>query len=140
MSVTIARAGADARQHSIATKLALLQLGSAALAFSEKNNGRLPQKFEEIRDEMELSKDGNLKGGFSPDLFEFFPHERPITGLESELILFREKVARRFPEGHLQRAYCTSDGTVRDIKSDSGDFSDYERSRTATAANAPKKP
>jgi hypothetical protein len=70
--------------------------------------------------------------------FEFFPHERTISGSETGMILFREKEPRQLPDGTWQRAYCMVDGSVQLRDSPTTDFSDYEREHVAIATNAPK--
>jgi len=114
-------------------------LGLAARIFSTDNKDRLPTTFAEMRNEMNLSGDGTYPGGISPDLFEFFPHERVISEVEPYLILFREKQARQLPDGKWERIYTYADGSVQIRHSTGGDFSQIERQGTGTAANAPKR-
>lgn len=112
----------------------------AAHTFSVDHKGRLPTTFDELRNETNLRPDGPLNGRVSIELFEFFPHERVISDAEEKMILFREKAARRLPDGTWQRIYCFVGGGVTAPRSETGDFKDFEREGTGTAANAPKKP
>ncbi len=137
---TEALAMADARQHSIRVHKAMRNLGLAAQTFSTHNKSRYPASFDEMRSEMDLQADGTFEGGISPDLFEFFPHERVISEADSDLILFREKQARQMPDGKWERIYAYADGLVQTKHSADGDFSQFEREGTGTARNAPKKP
>ena len=111
----------------------------AARIFSVDHKGRLPTTFDELRNETNLRPDGPLNGRVSLELFEFFPHERVISDVEEKMILFREKAARRLPDGTWQRIYCFVGGFVTAPRSETGDFKDFERGGTGTAANAPKK-
>jgi hypothetical protein len=93
-----------------------------------------------MKNEMGLTSEGNFPGGVPADLFEFFPQERMISEGEPQMILFREKSARRLPDGAWERVYCMADGSVQWIHRDDGDFSEFEQAGTATPANAPKRP
>ena len=137
---TEALAMADTKQHSIRLTQAMVKLSLAAQTFSAHNNSRYPASFDEMRSEMDLQADGTFAGGISPDLFEFFPHERVISEAEPDLILFREKQARQMPNGKWERIYAYADGASMNKHSADGDFSQIEREGTGTAANAPKKP
>jgi hypothetical protein len=114
-------------------------LGLAARIFATDHKGGFPTTFDEMRNEMNLRPDGTFSGGISPDQFEFFPHERVISEEGPMLILFREKAARQLPDGTWQRIYCLADGSVQTQSNATGDFTDYDRQGTGTAANAPKK-
>ena len=135
-----ALAMADARQHSFLVLKAMRNLGIAAQTFSAQNNSRYPASFDEMRNEMDLQADGTLAGGISPNLFEFFPHERVISEAEPDMILFCEKQARQMPNGKWERIYAYADGLVLTKNSADGDFRQIDREGTGTAANAPKKP
>jgi RNA polymerase sigma factor (sigma-70 family) len=130
----------DAKQHSIRIINALKNLGLAARIFSTDHQDRLPTTFDEMRNELGLAADGTFPGGISPSLFEFFPHERPISEAEPQMIMFREKTARQLPNGEWERCYALADGSVQTRHSANGDFSQYELEGTGTLANAPKKP
>ena len=119
---------------------AMKNLGLAARVFATENADRFPTKFEDMKNEMGLTSEGNFPGGVPADLFEFFPQERMISESEPQMILFREKSARRLPEGAWERVYCMADGSVQWIRRDDGDFSEFEQAGTATLANAPKRP
>ena len=138
-AAALVKAEETANGRSIAIVNALKNLGLAARIFSTDHADRLPTTFDEMRNEMGLAADGTFPGGISPDLFEFFSHERPISEREPQLILFREKVARRLPDGNWERSYCLTDGSVQRLHNDHGDFSQYEQVGTATLANAPKQ-
>lgn len=84
-----------------------------------------------------LDENGEVNG-VPLDLFEFHPHEREIGLSEPGLTLLREKQARRLPDGTWERIYSLADGSVQRINRANGDFSDFERGRTATPANAPR--
>jgi RNA polymerase sigma factor (sigma-70 family) len=116
---------------------ALKHVALAAHVFATSHEGRIPTSFEEIRTELELPEDNRFPGGIGLDLFEFFPHERELKQLEPSLILFREKSARQQPDGVWVRVYAMGDGSVQTLHSKDGDFSDFERAGTGTAANAP---
>ena len=115
-------------------------LGLAARTFAADNQHRLPTTFEEMKSEMNLSAEGLFSGRISPDLFEFYAHERLVTEEEGQMILFREKAPRPTPDGQFERTYCLVDGSVQNVPSPNGDSSEFEKGRKATAANAPKKP
>lgn len=127
-----------ARQQSIRIINAMKTLGLVARIYATDHADRLPTTFDEIRDD--IGPDGKLPGGLSPDLFEFFPHERVISEREPQLILFREKSARQLPNAKWERTYCMVDGSVQSEGSDNGDFGQFERAGTGTSANAPKQP
>ncbi len=128
-----------ARQHSLQIVNSMKYLGLAAHVFASDGQARFPTTFEEMRREMGLSADGTLPGGIAPDQFEFFAHDRVISLREPEMILFREKSARQLPDGSWQRIYCLVDGSVQTIGKLANDFSEFERGRKGTAANAPKQ-
>jgi RNA polymerase sigma factor (sigma-70 family) len=115
-------------------------LGLAARIFATDHQDRFPTTFDEMKNEMGLSAEGLLPGRISPDLFEFYAHDRVVTLEEPELIFFREKSPRQTPDGEFERIYCLVDGSVQNVPSPKGDFSEFEKGRKATAANAPKKP
>lgn len=119
---------------------AMKSLGLAARVFATENADRFPTRFEDMKNEMGLTSEGNFPGGVPADLFEFFPQERMISEGEPQMILFREKSARRLPDGAWERVYCMADGSVQWIHRDDGDFSEFEQAGTATPANAPKRP
>ncbi len=129
-----------ARKHSAKVVNAMKNLGLAARVFATDNKYRFPTTFEEMRNEMNLQSDGTFSGGMSPDLFEFFPHERVISEAEPERLLFREKQARSMPDGKQERISTYADGSVQRRQTPDGDFTQFEREGTGTAANAPKKP
>ncbi len=133
------KAEEDTKQHSIRIVNALKNLGLAARIFSTDHQDRLPTTFDEMRNEMGLSAEGTFPGGISPNLFEFFPHERIISETEPQMIMFREKAARQLPNGDWERSYALVDGSVQTLHSPNGDFSQFEREGTGTLANAPKK-
>ncbi len=128
-----------ANGRSISIVNALKNLGLAARIFSVDHADRMPTTFDEMRPEMGLSPQGTYPGGISPDLFDFPPHERPLSEQEPERILLREKVARQLPSGKWERCYLLTDGSVQRESNDDNDFSKFERDRTATLANAPKQ-
>jgi len=137
--MTAALANVAAKKHSIQLMNAGRKLSYAAIIFYSNNNSRYPASFDEMRNEMDLQADGTFAGGISPDLFEFFPHERVISEAEPDLILFREKQARQMPNGKWERIYSSVIGASIRQQSADGDFSQIERAGTGTAANAPKK-
>jgi RNA polymerase sigma factor (sigma-70 family) len=119
---------------------AMKNLGLAARVFATDNADRFPTTFEDMKNEMGLSFEGNLPGGVPAELFEFFPHERVISEVEPQMILFREKAARHLPDGTWERVYCLADGSVQRISRADGNFDEFEREGTGTPANAPKRP
>ncbi len=73
------------------------------------------------------------------DSFEFFPHERVIDERrDPDKILFRERQPRRLPNGTWSRVYCFADGHPEIVDNPTGDYAEFERKHTATAASAPK--
>ncbi len=114
-------------------------LALAAHIYSNEHQERLPTTFEELKPLLgdALNPDGTVTG-VSLDLLEFHPHERNIQRFEPQLILLREKQARRLPDGTWERIYGLCDGSVQRINRADGDFSEFELAGTATAANAPK--
>ena len=135
-----AKAAEDFRKQSISMINAMNTVGLAARLFMSDHDSRFPSTFDELRAYMSPAADGTLPNGISLDLFEFFPHERPISNAEPQLIWFRSKAARQRPTGEWERIYCLADGSVQPRQSFDGDFSQFEREHTATLANAPKKP
>ena len=119
---------------------AMKNLGLAARIFATDNADRFPTTFEDMKIEMGLTPEGNLPGGIPAELFEFFPHERIISEVEPQMILFREKAARHLPDGTWERVYCLADGSVQRISRADGNFDEFEREGTGTPANAPKRP
>ncbi len=117
-------------------------LGLAARIFSTDHEDRLPTTLDEIKGEVDslAAAEGTWPNGVPLELFEFFPHERLVSAREPQLILFHEKSARRLPDGTWERIYCLTDGSVLRINRADGDFSEFELARTATRANAPKRP
>ena len=115
-------------------------LGLAARIFATDHQDRFPTTFDEMKNEMGLSTEGLFPGRISPDLFEFYSHDRVMSEREPELILFREKTPRKTPDGQFVRAFCLADGSVQNVETPNGDFSEFEKGRKATAANVPKKP
>jgi RNA polymerase sigma factor (sigma-70 family) len=117
-------------------------LGLAARIFSTDHEDRLPTTLDEIKGEVDslAAAEGTWPNGVPLELFEFFPHERLVSAREPQLILFHEKSARRLPNGTWERIYCLTDGSVLRINRPDGDFSEFELARTATRANAPKRP
>jgi hypothetical protein len=117
-------------------------LGLAARIFSTDHEDRLPTTLGEIKGEVDslAAAEGTWPDGVPLELFEFFPHERLVSAREPQLILFHEKSARRLPNGTWERIYCLTDGSVQRINRPDGDFSEFELARTATRANAPKRP
>jgi hypothetical protein len=111
----------------------------AASVFATDITEHFPRKFDDIRSELRLSADGTLPGGLPLEMFEFFPlHERLVEDSEEQMILFREKLPRRLPDGTWECIYCLIDGSAHRVNRAHGNFSDFELERTATAANAPK--
>ena len=129
-----------AKQYTASVVDTGMDLVLAARTYSVDHKGRLPTTFDELRNETNLRPDGPLNGRVSLELFEFFPHERVISDAEEMMILFREKAARQLPDGTWQRVYGFVGGGVAAPRSETGDFKDFEREGTGTAANAPKKP
>jgi RNA polymerase sigma factor (sigma-70 family) len=115
-------------------------LATTARVFAAHHRGRLPTSIEELRNEMELNADAKLPGNVASDFIEFMAHERTIDGSDSQVILFRERSPRKLQSGRWIRLYCMADGSVQAHQSDDGDFSQFEREGTGTAANAPKRP
>lgn len=117
-------------------------LGLAARIFSTDHEDRLPTTLDEIKGEVDslAAAEGTWPNGVPLELFEFFPHERLVSAREPQLILFHEKSARRLPNGTWERIYCLTDGSVLRINRPDGDFREFELARTATRANAPKRP
>lgn len=106
---------------------AMKHLGLAARVFATDNAGRYPTTFEEMKNEMGLTPDGNLPGAVPAELFEFFPQERDISDGHPQIILFHEKAARHLPDGTWERVYCMADGSVQRINRADGDFSEIEQ-------------
>jgi hypothetical protein len=130
----------EARHRSTRIVNAMKTMGLGARIFSADNKGAFPKTFDEFRGDLPLNGDGNFSGGVSPNLFEFFPHDRIIGEEEAYLILFQEKLPRQLPDGTWERIYCMADGSVQVVPALRPDFSEFERDRKGTAANAPKKP
>lgn len=110
----------------------------AASVFATDITEHFPRKFDDIRSELRLSADGTLPGGLPLEMFEFFPlHERLVGDSEEQMILFREKLPRQLPDGTWECIYCLIDGSAHRVNRAHGNFSDFEREGTATAANRP---
>jgi RNA polymerase sigma factor (sigma-70 family) len=119
---------------------AMKNLSLAARVFATDHQDRFPATFDDMKNEMGLTPEGNLPGGVPAELFEFFPQERDISDGHPQMILFREKAARHLPNGTWERIYCMADGSVQRINRADGNFDEFETIGTATAANAPKRP
>jgi RNA polymerase sigma factor (sigma-70 family) len=119
---------------------AMKHLSLAARVFATDHQDRFPATFDDMKNEMGLTPEGNLPGGVPAELFEFFPQERDISDGHPQMILFREKAARHLPDGTWERIYCMADGSVQRINRADGNFDEFETIGTATAANAPKRP
>jgi RNA polymerase sigma factor (sigma-70 family) len=119
---------------------AMKHLSLAARVFATDHQDRFPATFDDMKNEMGLTPEGNLPGGVPAELFEFFPQERDISDGHPQMILLREKAARHLPDGTWERIYCMADGSVQRINRADGNFDEFETIGTATAANAPKRP
>jgi len=129
LSARIASDTVQAEQLRMMTVDAMKQLGLAARIYATDNEDRFPKTFEEMRAEI----GERLPGNMSLERFEFMPHERVISELEPEMILFREKEARKMPDGTWNRAYTMADGSVQQRNSATTDFTEWEKEHTARA-------
>jgi ElaB/YqjD/DUF883 family membrane-anchored ribosome-binding protein len=96
----------------------LKQLGLAARIVEMEHQDTFPTTFEALT---------NSTGGLDFGPYEYVQHGRPLTEADGDLILFREKEARRLPNGKWRRSYTMVDGSVRTIDSDTGDYQEWER-------------
>lgn len=129
LSARIASDTVQAEQLRVMTVEAMKQLGLAARIYATDNEERFPKLFEDMKNELS----NGLPGNMSLERFEFMPHERVISELEPEMILFREKEARKMPDGTWNRAYTMADGSVQQRNSPTPDFTEWEKEHTARA-------
>jgi hypothetical protein len=121
-SATLEAETMQAEELRVHTVDAMKHLGLAARIFAVDNKEKFPKTFEEIKRELPEK----LPGDLALDRFEFVEHEREISEAEPQLILFREKQARRLPNGKWTKAYTMADGSVQNVERDTPDFSDWE--------------
>lgn len=126
---------------AVQTVNAQKHLGLALQVYAIEHQGQLPTSIEELKPILGdvLDPDG-MVSGVPLDLFEFHVHGRAVGLSEPEKILLREKQARRLPDGTWERIYSLADGSVHRVKRPDGDFSEFEKARTGTQDNAPKRP
>ena len=126
---------------AVRTVNAQKHVGMALQVYATEHGGQLPSTFEELKPILgdALDPEGTVKG-IPLELFEFHIHGSDVRVLEPGMILLREKQARKLPDGTWERIYSLADGSVHRIKRPDGDFSEFEKARTATTENAPKRP
>jgi RNA polymerase sigma factor (sigma-70 family) len=110
----------------------LKQLGLAIRMYASDNKDVVATNFDQIRSLIDIKT--NAQGILT------FPSGNELEGFEfvnagllnltnktmSEKVFFREKVARKTPDGKWQRAYCLVDGSVQTITTDDGNFDAWE--------------
>ena len=115
----------------------LKRLGFAAMLWARDNGEQLPATLRDMTNQIGTNVD--FETFVEP--YEFFQHARPVTRTDPNVILFREKQPRQLPNGTWTRVYTLADGSVQQISSATGDFSDWERQHTlppdAPAAPSP---
>ena len=126
---------------AIRTVNAQKHLSLALQVYANEHHGQLPSTLEELMPLLGdvLDREGAV-AGVPLELFEFHVHARDVRLSEPGMILLREKQARQLPDGTWERIYSLADGSVHRIQRPDGDFSGFEQARTATPANAPRRP
>jgi RNA polymerase sigma factor (sigma-70 family) len=105
----------------------LKQLGLAARIFATDHGDKPPTTFEEIKSELPAQ----LPGDLSLDQFEFVQHQRTVSLTDHDLILFRERQARRLSDGKWVKGYALMSGATTSHVSDDGNFEAWENEHTA---------
>ena len=126
---------------AIRTVNAQKHLSLALQVYANEHQGRFPTTFEELMPLLGdvIDREGAV-AGVPLELFEFHVHARDVRLSEPGMILLREKQARQLPDGTWERIYSLADGSVHRIQRPDGNFSEFEQARTATPANAPRRP
>lgn len=108
----------EARQIKIINDLK--QLGLAARLWALDNEDKFPTELSQMTNQ--------LPANFDLSLFEFYPHARPVSETEPEMILFHEKQPRQGPDGRWVKAYALADGSVQLVaNTPERSFEQYER-------------
>lgn len=108
----------EARQIKIINDLK--QLGLAARLWAMDNEDKFPTELSQMTNQ--------LPANFDLSLFEFYPHARPVSETEPEMILFHEKQPRQGPDGRWVKAYALADGSVQLVaNTPERSFEQYER-------------
>jgi len=108
----------EARQIKIVNDLK--QLNLAARLWANDNEDKFPTELSQMTNQ--------LPANFDPSLFEFYPHARPVSETEPEMILFHEKQPRQGPDGRWVKAYALADGSVQLVaNTPERSFEQYER-------------
>ena len=127
----------DAQITSEHTRNAMLKLGLAARIWATDNDDTFPRSFVEMTNELANAYTEGFEGNLMIENFEWIPHARPVSEMEPQLALFREKTPRQLPDGTWERAYTLCDGSVQLFKSDSADFSKAEAHMIASKPTIP---
>lgn len=114
----------EAQELSIRRVKDMKNIGLATRVWATDNDGKLPRTFQDLTNELALAG-ADLEAFIEP--YEFVEHGRAISISDSNLILFRERNPRKLPNGGWQRAYTMMDGSVQQVGSETGDFSEWER-------------
>jgi RNA polymerase sigma factor (sigma-70 family) len=122
----------DAQQLREDTARAMMNLGLAARIWATDNEDTFPPSFQSMTNEL---NDGWLKGGLTLNDFEWVPHARPVSEMEPQLALYREKQPRHLPDGLWERSYTLCDGSVQTFQSGTKDFSKIEKEKGMIASD-----
>jgi len=126
------------RLHQMDTINAAKQIGLAMLMYSDDNNGFFPTNVFQV-----TADTGRGSGYLGTTNFTEFSGKVRLDGFEllnvgvpqshekhPQMMVLREQVARRTPDGKWQRIYLLADGSVQTATSDDGSFDSWEKENT----------
>ena len=109
----------------IHTEDALKQVGIAMLLYALDHHGEFPTNFIQILKD-ELGGATNFPGNVPLNAFELV-NVGAANQHYPQMIMLREKVARKMPNGEWEREYGLADGSVQMQYSQDGNFDAYEQ-------------
>lgn len=125
----------DAQQLREDTAGAMKKLGLAARIWATDNEDTFPPSFQSMTNELGDEYVSGFQGGLTMNDFEWVPHARPVSEMEPQIALYREKLPRHLPNGQWERSYTLCDGSVQTFRSDTKDFSKLEEEKGMIASD-----
>ncbi|HEY4984894.1 MAG TPA: hypothetical protein VIJ24_07490, partial [Verrucomicrobiae bacterium] len=125
---------AEYRQRERYVADSMKQLGLTMRLYSDKHNNQYATNFDQLTNKLagSFTIDGKANMDIiesQSDVFEFVN-----AGLVSfdypQMVMFRERIPRRTPDGKWERAYGLADGSVQTATSDNGNFDAWEKQNT----------
>jgi myosin heavy subunit len=125
---------AEYRQRERYVVDSMKQLGLTMRLYSDKHNNQYATNFDQLTNKLagSFTIDGKANMDIiesQSDMFEFVN-----AGLVSfdypQMVMFRERIPRRTPDGKWERAYGLADGSVQTATSDNGNFDAWEKQNT----------